>query len=592
MTPEFAWLFEVGLIVLVATALSYLAVMLRQPLFLAFIAAGLLLGPMGLASLNLQIGGISLGVENLETLKVLGEFGIALMLFAVGVEANIGKLSVLGKTILLGAVAQVAITVSVVALLSSMAGLPFNEAVFMGATVAFGSTTVIVKMLTESKKIHALHGQLTVGFLLVEDLLVVMVLPLLANFSAGLNVGSVAASLAPAIGLIALAYLLHRFAYPPLFALASKSSELLFLAAVACCLFFIGVAGLTGFSVAVASFIAGVSLSSLPYSDDVHEKIKVLRDFFAAIFFVTLGMQLDFSGINISPAVIAVSLLGVYFVKPLAYFAATVLGGYGARNAVFAAAGLGNVSEFSLIIAKEGLQLGQISQGLYSWLIVLVGASMAIAPYFNAGDKNFYRVVNKVSETFFASKTWKGFFRRKLAAYENLEEGMAQHAVVVGAGRNGYTIAEMLAERDESVVLVDRNPEVVKHAIARGFKAVMGSASNEGMWEKTGLMKARLVILTVPDFEEEVHILRAVKANNPRAQVIARAEYFREALALYECGADFVVLPMMTATRVFAGKIADFMEGRVVLEDRAELLKELRECAAGEPVDKLEWFKV
>ena len=398
----------------------------------------------------------------------------------------------------------------------------------------------------------------------------------------------------PAVELIVLGYLLHRFVYPKLFTLASKSSELLFLAAIACCFFFIGLAGLLGLSPAVAAFIAGVSLSALPYSNDVHHKIKVLRDFFAALFFVLLGMQLNFSGLQISPAVIAVSLLGVYLVKPLAYFSATVLGGYGARNGVFAAAALGNVSEFSLIIANEGLRLGQISQSLYSWIVVLVGASMALAPYFNAGDKNFYRVVNKVSETFFSSEAWKGFFRRKLRAYERLDAHYEGHVVVVGAGRNGLALAGMLGERGDQVLLVDRSPEVIKHAIKRGHHALLGSAANEGVWEKIGLLKAKLVILTIPDFEEAMMVLKAVKAQAPKTRVIVRAEYFRQALSFYEHGADYVVLPAMTATHVFAVRVQAFLEGKVNQDGktREELLRELRTCAADEPVEKLEWFHV
>jgi len=491
-------------------------------------------------------------------------------------------------------VAQVLITVSFTTLLGSWAGLSFNEALFLGATIAFGSTTVIVKMLAESKRIHTLHGQLTVGFLLMEDLLVVMILPLLANVSGGLDLTKVAGALIPAVELIVLAYLLHKFVYPPLFALAAKSSELLFLAAVACCFLFIGLAGLTGLSLAVAAFIAGVSLSALPYSDDVHEKIKVLRDFFAAIFFVTLGIQLDFGSIQVSWAVIALSLAGVYLIKPLAYFAATVLGGYGARNAVFAAAALGNVSEFSLIIAKEGAQLGQISQGLYSWIILLVSASMAIAPYFNAGYHQFYLLVNKISGTFFAAPAWQGFFQRQLAEYEKLEPDASGHVVLVGAGRNGLTIAESLAEQGHHLVLVDRSPETVKHAIAKGYNAVLGSAANEGMWTKTGLMKAALVIVTIPDFDEAMHIIKAVKTQNPHAKAIVRAEYFRQAVAFYEAGADYVVLPAMIATHVFAEHVRAYLENTEP-EDRVGkklLLEQLRACAADEPVGKLEGFRL
>ncbi len=594
MTPELTWMFEVGLIVLAATFFSYLAVLLRQPLFLAFLVAGVFLGPMGLGSQDLSIAGFALGIKNADDLKVLGDFGIALMLFAVGVEANIRKLGILGKTILLGAVVQVAVTIGLVSLLSSAAGLPLKEAVFLGAAIAFGSTTVIVKMLTESRKIGTLHGQLAVGFLLVEDLLLVMVLPLLANLSGGVNPSSMLMAVVPAIELIVLGYLLHRFVYPKLFTLASKSSELLFLAAIACCFFFIGLAGMLGLSPAVAAFIAGVSLSALPYSNDVHHKIKVLRDFFAALFFVLLGMQLNFSGLQISPAVIAVSLLGVYLVKPLAYFSATVLGGYGARNGVFAAAALGNVSEFSLIIANEDLQLGQISQSLYSWIIVLVGASMALAPYFNAGDKNFYRVVNKVSETFFSSEAWKGFFRRKLRAYERLDAHYEGHVVVVGAGRNGLALAGMLAERGDQVLLVDRSPEVIKHAIKRGHHALLGSAANESAWEKIGLLKAKLVILTIPDYEEAMQVLRAVKTRHPGAKVIMRAEYFRQALAFYENRADYVVLPMMAATQLFASQVEAYLENKSPDDPigKRALLDQLRTFAAEEPVNKLEWFRV
>ena len=144
------------------------------------------------------------------------------------------------------------------------------------------------------------------------------------------------------------------------------------------------------------------------------------------------------------------------------------------------------------------------------------------------------------------------------------------------------------------MLLVDRSPEVIKHAIKRGHHALLGSAANEAAWEKIGLLKAKLVILTIPDFEEAMMVLKAVKAQAPNTKVIARAEYFRQALSFYEHGADYVVLPAMTATQVFAARVQSFLNGKVNQDGktREELLRELRTCAADEPVEKLEWFHV
>ena len=274
-------LLDLGIILLAATALNFVARLFNQPSLLAYIAAGIIVGPVGLGSLGLTFAGVPIGVTTTEEILILSELGVAFLLFSIGIESNFSKLAELGKIAVIGSVVQVALTALLVFVFNSFLGiLSFEQSVYLGLIMAFSSTTIVVKILSDEHEINSLHGRLMIGFLLIQDVLVILALPLLDNLS-DFSTSLIFPLILNVVVLLAVAYLLNKYIYPRLFNFASQSDELMFLAGMSSVFIFIFLAQFMDFSIAVGAFVAGVTLSTLPYNLEVLNRIRGVRDFLA-----------------------------------------------------------------------------------------------------------------------------------------------------------------------------------------------------------------------------------------------------------------------------------------------------------------------
>lgn len=561
---ELAFLFELGLIVIAATFFNFVFRLLKQPPILAYIIAGVIIGPLGLGALNLSFQGIPIGVTTAEGVKIAAELGIAFLLFSIGVESDFTRMRGLARVVTMGAILRLLVVGGVVIWLTAMYTnlLGFKEALYLGAILAFSSTALVVKILADKHELNTLHARLMIGFLIVEDLLVILLLPLLANTEHIFMPEHLVQMLMPAVGIILLAFLLNKFFYPPFFRFAAKSEELLFLAALSSCFIFIGIAYMLNFSIAVGSFIAGLALSTLPYNLEVYDKIRGIRDFFVTVFFVSLGMQLNFEFFNVPTNLLAIILAVSFILKPLVYYLLSVLEGFGNRISTSVALGLSSISEFAFIMAGLGLTLGHIGKPLYSLVIFIVSVSMALSPYFIQSADGVYKVMDGFVAKHLKFLKKSRLLHRKLKKYEHLAEGMSHHVVIFGGGTMGRNIAEGLHGKMQFVV-VDQDPEVIRHNIAKGVYSIYGSADNREIWDKAGLQHAKAVVLALPDAKSAIAITKHVKEINKEAAVFARAHYYKDALHLYKAGADFVVMQHVIASNMCLEKLMEFMlEGK------------------------------
>ncbi len=583
---DLALLWDLGLILLVATLMSYLMRALKQPSFMAYIVAGLIIGPIGLGALNLSIGSLPIGVTNLSQVLILSELGIAFLLFSVGVETDFHKMFEMGRTLIIGTLLQVAITVLFVAgATTAFQILSFQEAVYLGVILAFSSTMVVVKLLSEKHQINTLHGRLMIGFLLVQDVLVILAMPMLANMSSMLSPILLLPLLAQAAALIIIAFLLSRFVYPHLFKFAAQNDELLFLAGVSSCFVFIGIAYFLNFSIAVGAFIAGIALSRLPYNLEVVHKIRGIRDFFATIFFVTLGMQITFGFAAFPLPLILFIFVVAFLLKPALFYATTLFSGYGGRISAMVALSLVPVSEFSFVIANQGYAngTGVLAQtpGLYSLILLTIAVSMAATPYLMEHSTAVYSRARKLS---FWNLLRFAQFSRKLSNLESLPAGLRSHVAIAGSGTMGFGIASAL-HKIHPLVVVDHDSKKIMRNIREGINAIYGSAENQEVWEKVNLKDAKLLVIAIPDMEASLRLLKHAKALNPSIVVFARSSDYSYALKLYENGTDFVIMPYVVATNVFLEKIAAFLESGKLHEIsklRDEFITYLREEVEGE----------
>ncbi|MDY6776521.1 MAG: cation:proton antiporter [Candidatus Nanohaloarchaea archaeon] len=547
-------LFDVGVIILSATVLATAAKFLRQPLLAAYILAGILIGP--------EVLGI---VQNTGIIRMFAELGVAFLLFMVGLELDLSRLREVRSVVLGAALTEVLFLFSLGYFVMYLLGFRGFDAIYIGLFIAFNSTAVLVKILSDSGDLETLHGRIILGILLVEDVLVVMVLSIMSSLSdPGLHI--LVASLVQGAGLFALAIVLSNYIVPHFFRLVEDSHELIFLASLSVLFAFVGAAVETGFSTAVGGFLAGISLTAFPYNVEIAERARTLRDFFVTIFFVSLGMLVSIESLYRLLVPFLILLFVVTTFKPFFVSLMVSLFRYGKRTSFYTGSSLSQISEFSMVLALLGLSLGHIGKGIFSLVTALMVVSITGTSYILKYQKTLY-----------------GFFERFMFEFEGAtyEEGRSEkedHVVLVGGHVKGRRILRILEEMDEKMVVIDHDPEVVEWARDRELDTVYGDIEDYQTMERANFGQAKAVISTVPDAEDNRFLLDHVKKDNPDAVTIVSAEDMESSLLLYEEGADYVLYPKILAAREAADMVQKvYSDGEELEEARKEHIEDLEE---------------
>ncbi|MGE3268600.1 MAG: cation:proton antiporter [Chloroflexota bacterium] len=561
-------LFDIGLAIVAATALAYVARLLRQPLLLAYIGAGLLIGP--------AVFGL---VHSEEAISEISELGLAFLMFIVGLEIDLKKLVSSGRIgALVGTfqvVACAALTVGFVVLLG-FSGLP---ALYLGVASAFSSTMIVVKLLSDKSELDTVDGRLTLGILLMQDVLAIVVLALQPNLNDP-SVLPIAISVLSGFGLVAISLAVSRFVLPALFQFVAKSPEVVMISAISWCLVVGYLAMLADFSIAMGALIAGVTLSAFPYSLDVVAKIRSLRDFFVTLFFVALGMQLQIDSIQVVLIALALSAFVIasrfLTIGPAFYFM-----GYGSRVGALCSLALAQAGEFALVIVAVGLSLGHVGRDIASILALTLVITSTISTYMIMGN---HAVAHKIVHTL-----------RAFGLPERLrkgDDGPPGHAhgaalVVVGFHRVASSLVYQAqgSSKGHDALVVDFSPEVYRKLTEMDIPVVYGDISHLDTLEHVGIERASVIISTVSeDFlrgTDNLTLLRQIRRLNPDARVILSAETLDRARAMYDAGADYVVLPRVETARAFldvlesieTGHLGDLRERALAdLADREEVL--------------------
>ncbi len=541
---DMSLLFDLGLIICIATVLAYFAKLLKQPMLIAFVIAGVLIGPMG-------FGLITNGAE----IRTLAELGVAFLLFTVGLEIDFEKLKSVGKASVFGGILQIIITFFAGFLLAGAMGLDALLSVYIGLLLAFSSTMVVTKLLVDKNEANTLHGRIMLGVLLVQDVAVILAMPLLGNV-AFISLDTMGMIVIKGLGIFLFAMILNRFVFPKVLDYAAKDSEILLLTAISTCFLFIGLSYMLEFSIVIGAFVAGLALANFPYSLEVVGETHSLRDFFSIIFFTTLGMQLNVGIISGMFPQFMFILLALVLAKPIILSLIYLFLGYGGRTSSTVGFGLGQASEFSFIIASQGLVLGHLSTGLYSLIITTVVISILITPYMMMFRHNIYSFLTRFDMFKLKRFTYpKHLYRIEMRPMEKL----SKHNVLFGCDRMGGKIAKYLAEKNQKFVVVEHNPEIVKKLNQNNIYCIYGSADNEDVFRKANLYKARLVIVTIPDVDTSCFLIDKTRRFNPEATIFARAPSEKEAKNLYKAGANMVIVPDMVGGERIIQEIRAFI---------------------------------
>ncbi len=512
---------QLGLVVVMAALIAFLFRLFRQPQILAYVLTGVLLTPVFHLITDLSI---------IESMSLIG---VAFLLFLVGMEMDLKSLRNVTLVSTVGGSIQLILLFVLGYGLAVLLGFFGKEAFYLGLFLAFSSTMVVMKLLSDRREIQTLHGRIIIGILLIEDIVAIFALSILSSAN-GFTLALFITALLKFISLFAVAFLASKYLFPGIFRFAASHQELLFISSLGVCFLFALAFSYWGFSLAIGAFLAGLSLGNLSYRLEIISKMKSLRDFFALLFFVSLGMQLSLGVIKEHWVTLLVLLLLILFFKPLIIMTICSLFKYTKKPAFLTANALAQMGEFSLILAAQGLALGHITSDLFSLVVLLVLITITATSYFIKYEYVLYR-----------------FFRTPLSIFdrftteglEYLPTEVKPKIVLCGYNRIGFSILRDLQKVKKEVLIIDYNPEVIDKLVEEGYHCLYGDVADEEIAERMNLRHAQLLISTVPGLSENLFLIKHVRRVNRKTTVIVTASDIEGALKLYEHGANYVILP-------------------------------------------------
>jgi len=524
---------EMAALLLLAAAVGGLGVRLRQPLIVAFIAVGVLVGPsmLGWVSANDQI-------------DLLAKFGITLLLFVVGLKLDLHIIRTMGPVALATGLGQVIFTSVVGYLIGYAFGMTPVTALYVAVALTFSSTIIIVKLLSDQREVDTLHGRIALGFLIVQDLIVVLVMIGLNALGATGEVSwsqAAFAVLVKGVGFLLLVGLAMRYFLPRLLHMLSRSQELLVLFGIAWGLALAALGVTLGFSKEVGAFVAGVSLASTPYRDALGARLTSVRDFLLLFFFLDLGAQLDLGLLGAQLVESLVFSLFVLIGNPLIVMVIMGVLGYRSRTGFLAGLTVAQISEFSLVLGALGLSLGHISAETMG-LITLVGLiTISVSTYMIIYSRPLYERL----------APWLRIFERRQPHRETLQDVVADDAVplvvLFGLGRYGNGITRALRERGWRVLGVDFNPDLVREGDVMRHPVMFGDAEDPEFIATLPLGRAHWVVSTARDRQVNLSLIHSLRSLGYSGRIATTAQAPDEVARLEQAGADLILMPFADA---------------------------------------------
>ncbi len=522
---------ELAFVFALAAFLGVIMRMLRQPIILAYLATGLLLSAFKFYS-----------VAGETTFALFSDLGIMFLLFLVGLEINYTSIKMVGKTSVIIGLGQIVFTFLIGFLIALFFDFSYLSAAYIAIALTFSSTIIVVKLLSEKKEINSLYGKISIGFLLMQDFVAILLLVILSGIEHGGSVSMVPilAAILKGIGLFAVMFLLGRRFIPKIFERLGRSQELLFIISLAW-VFLVAVAvSKIGFSIEIAGFLAGIALANSYENYQIASHIRPLRDFFLLMFFVVLGSSItvfNFAGLGWP---ILVFSLFVLIGNPLIVLILMGLMGYRRRTSFMTGVTMAQISEFSLILVALGLKLGHIDDAVLG-LVTTVGVITIVT--------STYLIIHGEK---LVKKFWYvlALFERINPKKEDANIGLEfrKPIILIGAQRIGHIIASHLPK--DQLLIIDFDPAVVLRFRKHGFTCLLGDIADHDIFETANFQHAKLVICTSPLFEDNLTLLTQIHRLSilpGGRKIILRADNDAEAGVLYRKGADYVIRPHLTS---------------------------------------------
>lgn len=525
---------DIAFSIIAAALFGTLAFWLKQPTILGYLLAGACIGP----TVGLKL------ISDPESVQVISELGLILLLFIIGLEINPRKLISSGRQLAVVGIGQFLVCallgVIVFSMFPSIASNGGLQLLYPALLCALSSTAVVVKMLCDKFELDTRSGRMTLGILIVQDLWAILILALQPHFSdpsVMLFVEAVLKSVALLLG----GFLVSRFVLKPIFNYVAKSPEIVVILSIGWCTGLAHIAGLSGLSREMGALIAGLSIGAFPYSIHVTAKTLPLRDFFLTLFFMSLGMKI----IEPELGLIAQALILVAFTvvsRFLSVYPLMLLAGAGQRTAFVTSVNLAQLSEFALVIGSLGVLLGHIDSHLVSVLIYAMAISSVLSSYGIKYNHALYRQ--------FAKLLYILGIKRKGVQERGIRGSQSHPIVLLGYHHGGKELVELLAEFSPDLLpkvsVIDFNQEELRELRKQGIHAIFGDLASFDTLAHAHLEQAMVIVLTIPDLilkgTNNEQLVRACRVIAPNAIVIALADSREHAERLRGAGASEALL--------------------------------------------------
>ncbi|MEW5896837.1 MAG: cation:proton antiporter [Nanoarchaeota archaeon] len=516
---------EFSILFIIVVVLSFFTKLVRQPIILGYVIAGLLFSFV-----------IPESSSTAGQIITLAELGVTFLLFLMGMEFDLRNLKYLRNDILITSIIQSAVFFSIAFLAAFLFKFNLVECTYIAIIFMFSSTLLVAKWIDDKKEMSSLYGKLVLGTLMVQDLLAIIALTLI-NVVKEESLAGVALVPVGGIALFVISVVFAKYFLNYLFKFAVKYPELLFMFGLGICFFFVEISPLLGYSAAIGAFIAGVTIANTIYKTDVHSRLRPLILFFNMLFFVGLGFQIKLnlhSRIFLFTAVLCgLSLV----VKPAVVYVTLKLKGYDMKTSVVSGLNLAQMSEFSIIIVAAGMLSGFIPEEISTISVISVVVTMLVSSYLIKYDAAIFRLMEKYLrplDKLFPAKKEIREEQKKIEEYD---------VIFLGYHDLGKELLSKLEAIGRKVLVIENDPATIELLKKEGIHYNYNSLANPYFFKEFNFKNVDLLVSSLMDLEDNRMLIKNLKENNPQSKVIVTAKSVKDSLDLYDHGADYVIYP-------------------------------------------------
>ena len=518
-------LIEIGIIIIITTLIAGVMRLLKQPLIIGYILSGIVVGPYFFDL-----------IKSSETINIFSQMGIALLLFIVGLSLSPKVIKEVGKVSSITGIGQVIFTSLIGFFICKLFGFSTITSIYIAIALTFSSTIIIMKLLSDKDDTNTLYGKISIGFLIIQDLIAMFILMAISSTSNGFNLTTlVFGTILKGIGLLVILFLIGIYVLPNITKAIAKSQEFLLLFSISWCLALASLFYYLNFSMEIGALLAGVTLSLSPYRYEISSRMRPLRDFFVILFFILLGSQMIFT--NMSQYLPAIILLSIFILigNPLIVMILMGILGYTKRNSFLAGLTVAQISEFSLILIALGVRVGHLTNDILSFVTVIGLITIAGSSYMIIYANKIYPHI---------SKYLRIFEKKGIKVDEHRYHEHDSHDIILfGYNRIGYELLNSFKKIKKKFLVVDYNPETIMDLAKGGVECRYGDAGDSELLNELNLSKAKMVYSTIPDFDTNMVLVGKIRNSNKKAIVIVVSHQINEAIELYNKGATYVLMP-------------------------------------------------